>query len=79
MMDAIDTDDVGHLLQALDVSIEGRERLWISAVPVPLWRSRCKKIQHCSESEHGAAELITKPVDFNFLKQQLQQLAQPPA
>ena len=27
--------------------------------------------------EHGAAEFITKPVDFNFLKQQLQQLAQP--
>jgi len=30
-------------------------------------------------TEHGAAEFITKPVDFNFLKQQLQQLPQPPA
>jgi CheY-like chemotaxis protein len=25
-------------------------------------------------SEYGAAEFVTKPVDFNFLKQQLQQL-----
>jgi len=30
-------------------------------------------------SEHGAAEFITKPVDFNFLKQQLQQLRRLPA
>jgi len=29
-------------------------------------------------SEYGAAKFITKPVDFNFLKQQLQQLPQPP-
>ena len=27
-----------------------------------------------SASEFGAAEFITKPVDFDFLKQQLQQL-----
>jgi CheY-like chemotaxis protein len=26
-------------------------------------------------SEYGAAEFVTKPVDFNLLKQQLQQLA----
>ena len=30
-------------------------------------------------SEHGAAEFITKPVDFDFLKRQLQLLAGPPA
>src|SRR5215475_9504653 len=30
-------------------------------------------------SERGAAEFITKPVDFDFLKQQLKQLAGPPA
>jgi CheY-like chemotaxis protein len=30
-------------------------------------------------SEHGAAEFITKPVDFDFLKQQLRQLPQLPA
>jgi CheY-like chemotaxis protein len=30
-------------------------------------------------SERGAAEFITKPVDFDFLKQQLRQLAGPPA
>jgi len=30
-------------------------------------------------SERGAAEFITKPVDFDFLKQQLRQLAEPPA
>ena len=30
-------------------------------------------------TEHGAAEFITKPVDFNFLKQQLQQLRRLPA
>ena len=30
-------------------------------------------------SERGAAEFITKPVDFDFLKRQLQQLAGPPA
>ena len=30
-------------------------------------------------SERGAAEFITKPVDFDVLKQQLQQLAGPPA
>ena len=29
-------------------------------------------------SERGAAEFITKPVDFDFLKQQLRQLAGPP-
>jgi CheY-like chemotaxis protein len=29
--------------------------------------------------EHGAAEFLTKPVDFDFLKRQLQQLAGPPA
>jgi CheY-like chemotaxis protein len=28
-------------------------------------------------SEYGAAEFVTKPVDFNLLKQQLQQLATP--
>jgi CheY-like chemotaxis protein len=28
--------------------------------------------------ENGAAEFITKPVDFDFLKQQLRQLAEPP-
>src|SRR5215469_4590456 len=28
-------------------------------------------------SEHGAGEFITKPVDFNFLKRQLQQLRLP--
>jgi CheY-like chemotaxis protein len=30
-------------------------------------------------NEDGAAEFITKPVDFNFLKQQLRQLTQPAA
>jgi len=30
-------------------------------------------------SEYGAAEFITKPVDFDFLKQQLRQLPQLPA
>jgi CheY-like chemotaxis protein len=30
-------------------------------------------------SEDGAAEFITKPVDFNFLKQHLRQLPQPPS
>ena len=30
-------------------------------------------------SERGAAEFITKPVDFDFLKQQLKQLSGPPA
>ena len=30
-------------------------------------------------SECGAAEFITKPVDFDFLKRQLKQLAGPPA
>ncbi len=30
-------------------------------------------------SEYGAAEFITKPVDFDFLKQQLRQLPLPPA
>jgi CheY-like chemotaxis protein len=30
-------------------------------------------------SEHGAAEFISKPVDFGFLKQQLRQLAERPA
>lgn len=29
-------------------------------------------------SERGAAEFITKPVDFDLLKRQLQQLAEPP-
>jgi CheY-like chemotaxis protein len=29
-------------------------------------------------SEFGAAEFVTKPVDFNLLKQQLQQLPAPP-
>jgi CheY-like chemotaxis protein len=29
-------------------------------------------------TESGAAEFITKPVDFDFLKQQLRQLAGPP-
>jgi two-component system, response regulator, stage 0 sporulation protein F len=29
-------------------------------------------------SEHGAAEFITKPVDFDFLKAQLRQLVEPP-
>ena len=29
-------------------------------------------------SEYGAAEFITKPVDFNFLKAQLRRLALPP-
>jgi len=28
-------------------------------------------------SEYGAAEFVTKPVDFNLLKQQLQQLTTP--
>jgi CheY-like chemotaxis protein len=30
-------------------------------------------------SEYGAANFITKPVDFDFLKAQLRQLAEPPA
>jgi two-component system, response regulator, stage 0 sporulation protein F len=30
-------------------------------------------------SEYGAAEFVTKPVDFNLLKQQLQQLPNPSA
>jgi DNA-binding NtrC family response regulator len=30
-------------------------------------------------SEYGAAEFITKPVDFEFLKAQLRQLAAPSA
>src|SRR5215471_6798915 len=30
-------------------------------------------------SEHGAAEFITKPVDFDFVKRQLRQLPQLPA
>jgi CheY-like chemotaxis protein len=30
-------------------------------------------------SEYGAAEFVTKPVDFDLLKQQLQQLPIPPA
>jgi CheY-like chemotaxis protein len=30
-------------------------------------------------NERGAAEFITKPVDFDFLKQQLRQLSGPPA
>ena len=30
-------------------------------------------------SEYGAAEFITKPVDFDLLKTQLQQLSAPPA
>jgi CheY-like chemotaxis protein len=30
-------------------------------------------------SEYGAAEFITKPVDFEFLKTQLRQLAEPSA
>ncbi|HJU18293.1 MAG TPA: response regulator [Stellaceae bacterium] len=30
-------------------------------------------------SEYGAAEFLTKPVDFNLLKAQLQQLSVPPA
>jgi CheY-like chemotaxis protein len=30
-------------------------------------------------SEYGAAEFITKPVDFDVLKTQLQQLSAPPA
>ena len=29
-------------------------------------------------SEYGAAEFITKPVDFDFLKAQLRQLSRPP-
>jgi DNA-binding response OmpR family regulator len=30
-------------------------------------------------SEYGAADFITKPVDFDFLKAQLQRLASPTA
>ena len=30
--------------------------------------------RRCRASEYGAAEFITKPVDFDFLKQQLRQL-----
>jgi hypothetical protein len=38
--------------------------------------SEKSRVRHCRRhaAEYGAAEFITKPVDFDFLKEQLRQL-----
>jgi CheY-like chemotaxis protein len=49
------------------------------ALPVMMVTAYGDEERRRRASEHGAAEFITKPVDFNFLKQQLQQLRRLPA
>ena len=54
------------------------KRTW-PELPVMLVTAYGDEERRRRASEHGAAEFITKPVDFDFLKQQLRQLPQLPA
>jgi CheY-like chemotaxis protein len=53
-----------------------RERL--PELPVMMVTAYGDEERRRRATERGAAEFITKPVDFDFLKHQLRQLAEPP-
>jgi CheY-like chemotaxis protein len=62
-------------MDGLTLLHEIRER-W-PALPVMMVTAYGDEERRRKASERGAAEFITKPVDFDFLKQQLRHLAEP--
>ena len=72
----------GEIRPALDVNMPGMDGLQLLAeikqrfpdLPVMIVTAYGDEERRRLAAEYGAAEFITKPVDFDFLKQQLDQL-----